>query len=290
MDAVLDVNTPAQDGREPAVSVMLGVLPFALIGAGMVLFESPGDLAARQTGYMIGAVLLLGGYLVILAGVLVGWLAGFPRWFMPYLFYAALFSLYLSNVATPGVAVFGLELWGRNAWGWRAFVPLAVVILAASLLLRSFTRPLARLARTLGSDWSMLAFGFFGMLPLITVFMDEISHDFSFPVVLAAQSVLITGALLYMLLNKQAARFLALIACAALAGLIIGTGSDYFWQQYTIDFHTGQKFLTGAVPDMGRALMSGLQMAAGAVVVFLIPLGLWFVGLVSRGKRRDRVA
>ena len=66
--------------RRPGNQVWLGLFPFVLLGLMTVAFEMPHEWAGQDLVSSASLGLMLGGYLVILAGLMVGALAGFPRW------------------------------------------------------------------------------------------------------------------------------------------------------------------------------------------------------------------
>ncbi|MEW6400761.1 MAG: hypothetical protein AB1649_03115 [Chloroflexota bacterium] len=129
-----DENLPS--AQEPGYSLWMGLFPFVLLGAMAVLFEVPREWGNVESLMKLAGLLMFGGYLMLLAGLYVGAVTGFPRWVFPYLVYAFGFALYISNASTPGLVVFGVAMWGRELWGWRALVPVGFVMLLVPLLNR----------------------------------------------------------------------------------------------------------------------------------------------------------
>ncbi len=144
--------------RIPWSQTWPGMLLFLLIGTAVILMETPFSAGQANLAYTIGTILFLGGYLVILGGLLCGWLKGFPRWTFLYLGYSLIFSLYLSYAASPGIRIFNIPIWGGELWGWRAWVPLGLVILLVLVLGQSARQPVNNLLKNAWKDWTQHAF------------------------------------------------------------------------------------------------------------------------------------
>ena len=253
----------------------LGLLPFLLIGLATIFYVAPVDISSMDVMMILGAIFSLGGYLVILYGLLRGWLLGFPSWVYPYLIYAILYALFLSNASTPGLAIFGIPLFGSELWGWRAFVPLGIVALLALIFSRPPWVNLVRLGKGIWNDWTRLSFGLYGLMLIATMItMDEVERSFRFPPTLLAVVLVIIGALGYMRLGKPWQRLAALLVCAALGiGILLAAG-DYFWQTHAMNFSTGESRMLDVAVDYGR--LTG-RTAAGVgltLLVLLVPLPL----------------
>ena len=118
-----DAATPSPPGKPASwAATLAGIFPFILIGFCETLMESPTDWALHTAFRDVGSALLMGGPLVILIGVGIGWAKGFPRWVYPYIVYGVLSAFALSHASTPGRRIFGYETFGRETWGWRAWV------------------------------------------------------------------------------------------------------------------------------------------------------------------------
>lgn len=262
----------------------LGMLPFVLIGLATIFYVAPVDLSSMDVMMILGAIFSLGGYLVILYGLLRGWLLGFPAWVYPYLIYAILYALILSNASTPGLVIAGIPLFGSKLWGWRAFVPLGFVTLLALILSRPPWVDLVRLGKGIWNDWTRLSFGLYGLLPLaIMVSMDEVERSFRFPPTLLAVVLMIIGALGYMRLGKTWQRLAALLVCAALSvGMMMAAG-DYFWQTHIMNFSTGESRVLDVAVDYGRLTSRTASGVGLALLILLVPLPL---GLLHRLWRR----
>jgi hypothetical protein len=275
-------NSPSSWGE-----TLLGLTPFIILGLAGIEFQAPINESLITIHQYLAGILFLGGILPILAGLLAGWLIGFPRWVYPYILYSLVFSLYLSNASTPGLTLFTVRMWGGELWGWRAWVPLIVVI----LLGLSFSRPrwekLARLAQNIAEDWSLLAFSLYSLLPFSALIMlDEMNHASSFPLALAAELVLIIGALMYMRLPNKLGRVVGLVVSAVIAMMVTGIGTQLYWKTHFVNFSTGEEFLLPGPVPLGPILVQG---SIPAIAILLILLSPGLIGLVrSLKKRPDR--
>jgi hypothetical protein len=262
--------------------VALGVLPFLLLGLSLTLMEAPFRMPMPVLAMRLVGGLFLGSFLVILAGLLAGWLAGFPRWAYPYLVYSIFFSLYLSNASTPGLAIFNVQLWGREVWGWRAWVPLALVCLAAVCLSRPPWGNLMRLFKGVWEDWTLLVFGLYGLLPFAVILvMDEVDHAYTFPLALLAMLVLLTGAWLYMRLPRRGVGALCLAGMGFLAMLLAASGGELYWKTHDVNLTTGERHLLAGPLPLSESLTSGLWVAITVALLLLQPViigvahGVW---------------
>ncbi len=258
--------------REPGYTIWIGLLPFVLLGSMVALFEVPREWGNQDLFLTLSGLLMFGGYLVILAGLLAGALAAFPRWSFPYLIYGFIFALYISNASTPGLVVFDIEMWGRELWGWRAWVPLGVVILLIAFLNRYPGKLLVKLWGDVAKNWSRLTFGLYGLLPLLMfISFDEMDNRFSFPGAVAGAILLLFGAFLYLRLKSPAWRTFNLITFAFLGILAVKAMVHLYWDTHSINIITNERhLLEGPVPYvsiLGKAIRDSI----GTVLFLLLP-------------------
>ena len=271
--------------QERTSAVILGMLLFVLLGAADVLFAVPIPL--------IGVLASFVGYLLVLGLLLAGWRAGFPRWVYPYLGYALIFPLNLSNVSTPGLALLGLPIWGREHWGWRAFVPLGFVVVLALVFNRSSWGNLVGLVRHAWEDWTLLAFSLFGLLPMVvTISLDEVEHAFAFWPKMAGTLLVILGAFLYMRLARPGLRYLVLLACTFTAVAVMSGGASYYWSTHDIDFTTGAILLVTTSVEWPGVLSTAASQASLVVLILLgpLPLALALTRLVHDRSRSGQLS
>lgn len=275
-----------EGNREPGYTIWMGLFPFVLLGAMMMLFEVPREWGDQDLFLALRGLLMFGGYLVILAGFLFGALAGFPRWSFPYLFYGFIFALFISNASTPGLVVFNIEIWGREIWGWRAWVPLGIVILLVSLLNRYPGKLLDKLWGDIAKNWSRLTFGLYGLLPLlILISLEEMDEMYSFPGAVAGAILLIIGAFLYLRLKSPPWRTISLIAFAFLGILAVKAIVHFYWDTHSINIVTNERrLLEGPVP-YASILAKAFKDAIVASLFLLLPSVVKLLGFIQHFGR-----
>ncbi len=265
----------------------LGLLPFIILGAGAFLNEAPKNLKPDQlaVSMQLAGVLFLGGYVLILAVLCLAFLKGFPRWSMPYLGYGLIFALYSSFVATPGLVIFNIPIWGGEMWGWRACAPVLLVLLVGLLLSRPPWMPVFRLFENIWKDWTFLAFGLYGFLPLVLLILqDEMDHAYTFWPTLIAVLIVVAGAALYLVYARKPFRSTFLLGGMFLAVLSVSIATNYYWDTHSLDLTTGARtLLTGPVP--WQMIITKSFATAGILTLILAVTGL--VGLLHSqvGKR-----
>jgi hypothetical protein len=258
--------------RESPGSIALGVLVFAVLGGGVVMFDAP---IAPEAAVVARIVLFFGIYLAVVGLLLIGWLAGFPRWVYPCLGYAFIFPLYLSHASTPGIEVFGIPIWGTEAWSWRAFVPLGLAVLLALSLHRPPWDNLVRLVSNIWDDWTLAVFGLFGLLPLaLFISLDEVASTFAVWPHLAGAVLLTLGAFLYMRLTRSGSRYLALLACTYIALAVLSGSTGYYWETHDVNLTTYQVFAVTTPVDWGAVLLKAVTEPLFGILFLLLPLPL----------------
>jgi len=278
--------------RMPWSQIWPGMLLFLLIGAAAILMETPYRAGQAYQAYPIGIILFLGGYLVILVGLLWGWLNGFPRWTFPYLGYSLIFSWYMSYMASPGLMLFNTPVFGRQLWGWRAWVPLGVVALLVLILSKSATQPVMNLLKNAWMDWTQLAFFLYSLLPLsVLILLDEMDKSYSFPASVIAVIFILLGAFLYLKYPDWRKGFLPLVFCAFLAILTLGFGSQLYWQTHYVNFTTQEyRLLPGPVPwrtILSKSILPAVVFTLVLLVPGLLGIARWLVQLVISRKSQS---
>jgi hypothetical protein len=282
--AVAPCPVPVPEERTPVFQVLLGLFPCLMLGLLIVLSLAPVPADQRDVPGILSLILFIIGSLACLAGLLVGWLRGFPAWSLPYLAFVLLYSAILSGASTPGLVIFNVPIWGGGLWSWRAFVPAGIVALLGLLLSRPPWRPLARLAQGIWQDWTGLAFGLYTPLPFgVLIFMDEIENGFRFWVSLPALIVIVVGGFLYLRFPARRLRFLWLPGSAFLALLVTIMAGNLYWQTHDINFTTGQYRLVNVPLRLDAALGPALGIAGGVALILFTPA---LIGLAHRLYRR----
>jgi hypothetical protein len=251
---------------------------FILLGIPALVYEAPLPRIYRLINFDPGFILSLGSSLIILAGILWGWLKGFPRWSFPYLASEIFWAWTLANAATPGLVIFHTHIWGRELWGIRAWAPLGLVALLALLLSRPPWGPLVKLGRAIWNDWTLLVFGLYGSMPILfSVWLDEMQHSYSFPPAVVAMIFILIGAFIYLRFPSRQFQLLGLLLNAFLANLALGIGSEFYWSTHSVNFATGQStLLSGPVP-WGSILLKSAFFSGIVILPLLSPILLKFV-------------
>jgi hypothetical protein len=231
---------PDMHGRGSWGEALAAMLPFLTIGLLMTL--DPRIVASY--------IALLIGLGVLLIGLGVGWLKGFPRWSYAYGgFVLAVASLLLANNLDPWIfnrydtwvmlfrrlpgladVVFYLMFGRYNTW--MLFLAMAVT----ALLLSRLWRPLRPLHRGAWHDWTRLSFGFYGVMPLVLVMaFDEVTPTFRALYLIASMVILAAGAVAYVRSSRTWQRALALLAGMALSCAVTTVGVATFYHAATWD-------------------------------------------------------
>jgi len=203
----------------------LAALPFAAYGLLSLAFHYPRFLPSFP--FWLNPILIFYG--LVLTGLLVGVMLGFPRWAYAFLFWAMITGWWLAGMRADGV------LLARSLW---VAVPVALV---SGVLLRRSTQPLKRMLAGLWRDWTLLAFGFFTFIGWFVVLFDENHHPFLYGFILVATFLLVTAVWFYSRLQNPLARALVLVSGAA--GVVIVdliNSLTWDWRAYYNLRHDGQ--------------------------------------------------
>lgn len=271
----------------PFSQLVLGLLPLILLGLGITVKEIP--TTSRYAIFII-SLSFMGPYPVVLIGLLWGWLKGFPRWVYPYLVYGFVFALYISFVSTPGFAIFNIPMWGREMWGWRAFVPLGIVIAVALLLSRPTWGPLVKMIKDIWNDWTLYAYGLYGLLPLIIpIWQDETGRSYRFLTTAIAASIMLIGAALYLGMAKSRLRTAVMLAGVFLTILTASIGSSVYWKTHLVDPVTFEhQLIEGPIPWGSIIIPSVYGSIISTLFLLLVPglIGIahWFVNTRRSGS------
>lgn len=248
--------------RLPTREIILGVLPLIVLGLGTMISNMP--ITVRLSDTLTYSIYIL-PYLVVMAGLLWGWLKGFPRWVYPYPVYGVFFALYFSLSAQPSY-----KMWGLDLWDWLPFVPMGIVILLALRFGKSPLEAVVKMIEAVWKDWTLLVYGLYGLLPLIIpIFQDETERSYRFPVTAAAISLMLVCGILYVGITKPWLRTTFLLGGLFLSLLTASVGSGLYWKTHEINIITNERHLIGGPVPWGDILS---QSILGTVVFTLILL------------------
>lgn len=188
-------------GRGSWGEALAAAVPFLAFGLMTVLYEV---LLHLNYAWLWGEIAC---YVVLLIGLGVGWLKGFPRWSYPYGGLVLVFA------------------WWLGWWPWIPFLLMAVV----ALLLTRSVHPLRQLVTGVWHDWTRLSFGLYGIMPwAVWMGLDEVRWNPA-PYLLVSMVVLAAGALAYVRSARTSQRALALLAGMTVTSWMTMVGPAIFY-------------------------------------------------------------
>jgi hypothetical protein len=222
-----EVGTALRDvhGRGSWGKALAGMVPFLAFGLTKVLYEVL--LLHPNPVWLWGEIAC---YVVLLIGLGVGWVKGFPRWSYPY---GGL--VLVSTLGWMGIPAQNLS--DHNIWilkrynellGWRAWIPFLLMAVIALLLTRS-VRPLRQLITGVWHDWTRFSFGLYGVMPMaVWIGFDEVSFN-PVPYLFVSMVGLAGGALAYVRSARTSQRALALLIGMTLTSWMAMVGPAIFY-------------------------------------------------------------
>jgi len=228
-EAATGQDTPSRGSWWAALAT---ALPFVAYGLMLVIERSVmPDMYGRTSLPPEPLLVRLAGYLILLIGLGVGWVKGFPRWAYGYISLAYVAMLWWMDLAAPHLRSLGIVI--SSDWyerlGWRALIPFGVIMLIALGWTRSL-RPLRQLVVGLWEDWtrvSLVLYGFFVWLMLVAG-SDSFHHPLLNVSMLVSTGIFALGAGAYARVGGTwrgvGVLLLALFAAGGIGGLITSGG------------------------------------------------------------------
>jgi hypothetical protein len=105
-------------------------------------------------------------YGLVLVGLLIGWIRGFPLWSYSYLGWSLLLAWSNTNISINGIR-----------WGYQVWIPFGITTLIALLWTRSLT-PLKKLLRDCWNDWTRLSLTMYTFIAFMFLIYDENHHPY----------------------------------------------------------------------------------------------------------------
>ena len=191
----------------PRWQAFLGTLPFFAFGVSSMIGKVNPTYSLR--GHNAEMVV----YALALAGLLIGWIRGFPLWSYSYLGW----SLVLA--------------W--TDWGYRVWVPLGVTVLIALLWTRSL-QPIKKFFRDIWKDWTRLSLAMYALAGWMSMIYDENHHPYLLVFMLASTLVTAAAAWFFLRSSSTKGRILAIVGGFMIA-LIIDSicWATWDWHEYT---------------------------------------------------------
>ncbi len=215
---------------EPVAKRWLALVPFFFppLMLGLMYLFYPLMVKSDHQEALLGSVLYLSIYLVFLAGYVIGWVRGFPRWWWSLPILIILFSLLLKDSMTPGISLLGISI-ENQIWGWQSWVPLGLATLLAIVFSFS-SHPYHSFWQGLWQEPTRLAYSFYCGLPYFSIALfDETKGNFSLPFIIASFIVLMAGAWFYLKAANPIHRLLILLGVSLGMTLVNLTAIAIYW-------------------------------------------------------------
>jgi hypothetical protein len=207
--------TGREDNIRPltVAQAAIAVLPFLAFGLSNMWMNSSFYLN-YPTGLPLWQTLLIHPDLVfnwlVLIGLGIGLLAGFPRWAFTYLGWAVLFGWWWSNMGFYGYHM-GTEIW----------LPFLGVFLLTLLIRRSW-QPLRNFFTRLWGEWTLLSFGIYILSTHVSILYDENHHPYLLAFIGATALATALGAWGYFRSDTPLRRVLSLVGGLVVAAVLSG--------------------------------------------------------------------
>jgi len=187
----------------------LGTLPFLAFGVSSMIGKVDPIYSLR--GHNAEMVV----YALALAGLLIGWIRGFPLWSYSYLGWSLVLAWSNSNVSINGIVQ-------DQVW-----VPFAITVFVALLWTRSL-QPIEKFFRDIWKDWTRLSLALYALAGWMSMIYDENHHPYLLVFMLA--STLVTAGVAWFFLRSSSikGRILAIVGGFMIA-LIIGSICEATW-------------------------------------------------------------
>jgi hypothetical protein len=257
-----------RDGVKPlsAAQAAIAALPFLAFGISSLVSKL--NFFPIPPGLPLWQVLIIHPFLVfnwlILIGLGISLLKGFPRWGISYLGWAILFGWWWSDMRFYGYEIGGL-IW----------LPLLGVILLALVLRRSI-QPMRNLLSDLWKEWTILSFALYILYSYLFMLYDENHNPYLLLLMVATTLCVSLGAWGYFRAASPMRRVLALVGGFLLVMIVSAIDSA------TWDFRAYYN-----LPESGHNVS-----LVGYIFFIILALLMSGNGLLAywRAKRQDRVA
>jgi hypothetical protein len=222
-DTIMDIHEQTEsksvvNGGASHWDALIGTLPFVLFGIASII----GKIRVP----FLGIYPDLAFYAIVLLGLLLGLIKGFPRWAYSYLGWALVFGWWWSNIGTYGLKIFGIQI---NYWSWQIWPPLLMTIGIALLWIRSLL-PLRQMVRGIWQDWTLLSLAMYTFVGFAMLLYDENHSPYLIGFMIVSTLTISASVWAFMKSTKPSGRFLTLltgfVACLAI-DRICGTTWDF---------------------------------------------------------------
>jgi hypothetical protein len=193
----------------------LGMLPFLAFGVASMIGKA--DPVHSLRGHNAEMVV----YALALAGLLIGWIRGFPLWSYSYLGWSLVLAWANTNMRIDG-----------TDWGYRVWIPLGVTVLFALLWTRSL-EPVRKLCRDVWKDWTRLSLALYALGGWVSVIYDENHHPYLLVFMLASTLVTAGAAWFFLRSSSTRGRILAIVG-GVMTAMVIDSicWGTWDWHEY----------------------------------------------------------
>jgi len=193
----------------------LGMLPFFAFGVARMIGIV--DHIYNVRGHNVE----MGVYSLALAGLLIGWVRGFPLWSYSYLGWSLLLAW-----ANTNIRVYGVD------WGYRIWIPFGITVLIALLWTRSL-EPIKKFIQDSWNDWTRLSLMMYAMGAWVFMIYDENHHPFLPGFVLASILVAVGGAWFFLRSTSLKGRVFSIMGSYISGSIISGISyATWDWHAY----------------------------------------------------------
>jgi hypothetical protein len=170
----------------------IGALPFLAFGIASMIGKV--DHPINTHGHNIEVVV----YLLVLSGLLVGWILRFPLWSYAYLGWSLLIAWFNTNITIYGVD-----------WGYRVWIPFGITILIALLWTRSLD-PLTKFLHDVWNDWTRLLLVMYAFGAFMALIYDENHHPYLLVFMAITTLIVTAGAWFFLRSSNMIGRVLSI--------------------------------------------------------------------------------
>jgi hypothetical protein len=226
------LDTSRRDRPAPWPGLLMGILPFVLLGPIAVLLAYPSPAPPWRSAPLTLALISLVYYGPLLLGVILGWTRRWPAWAYPYL--GPMFvipGVLAANEITALMSSIG-------AWAIWLSGPLVLAVfglmIVALLLASRRWGAIRTIADGVRHDWTRLSFSLFLLAAFVFGGIDHDEDPNLTAFVILPTLVVVAAAIIYLRSPTQAMRALALMAGLCLAIAIRLAGGAFFYLIYGV--------------------------------------------------------
>jgi len=154
----------------------IGILPFLAFGIVSMIGKMD------HVNHLRDIYIYLAFYLLVLSGLLIGWIRGFPLWSYSYLGWSLLFGWWWSNAWINGIY-----------WGSRIWILFEIMVLIALIWTRSFS-PIKKFFSDISNDRTRLSLSMYTFIAFVFLIYDENHHPYLLIFMAASTLAIAAGA------------------------------------------------------------------------------------------------